>query len=772
MAYAPSPYWIADVLLKVNACVGAFEELQDDDESRRNQLLFGQLLAEIAGTSIGVDQPLAVERARCIVYTASRIRRGVAAQLRAARAPEEEDGAVQFPLAAYDLLSSAAHDVVCEWGEIKPSMREGKAAMIKDVPEALRHNCAELLLLSENTMSMLDSGLGKLRSMLTDASLVYADTEPTDESTRVMEIMCGRQTMTLVRNALNSRAIACLFDSVRVAAGVMSASHALGKNFASEIPDVRRAAIGRADAYAVQRLYRTLELLVAALMMGQAQRSDASGRRDEWSDTPTGQAVLRVRHEIAEVLKAYDDKKRKAATDAGRTYCAQTPGYVALLQEQAASIMLKAQEPENELHRALVDALSLPRLFRVGYGDKNARYSYWEAVEHVQTWREAVFSASNDRRVAPISNAIAMVSGSAALSSTDRCIDVPVSLTTSAYEAMRVASKEWPPMSNFYGKEYALTERKVQAKATKQDRDPREVGEALGYRTEWVGFLSKARDCKRQVDKGEHAGIRFSGSVTTLAQAEMLGRDMPGCTHASPLPAPYGASLHNLHGVALSMEPALLRAASEVGAPERSHLFEHADAHYHELMFALDSRVESGVDDDEYQRIVLERRTAVQERVEKISTAFKSWSGGAMATDLFHAFFLEVWRRFNANLCTSSSPWHATVQEWIGHYEAGTEPKRGGGTSKLMHPWRCMHLQRGVARALLNEWFGEPVIATIASNPEARCALRIQRCMLESVVALYDYAPWASHVIRRFCSIDERKYGGGKHATGKRGREE
>ena len=143
-----------------------------------------------------------------------------------------------------------------------------------------------------------------------------------------------------------------------------------------------------------------------------------------------------------------------------------------------------------------------------------------------------------------------------------------------------------------------------------------------------------------------------------------------------------------------------------------------------------------------------------------------------MATDLFHAFFLEVWRRFNANLCTSSSPWHATVQEWIGHYEAGTEPKRGGGTSKLMHPWRCMHLQRGVARALLNEWFGEPVIATIASNPEARCALRIQRCMLESVVALYDYAPWASHVIRRFCSIDERKYGGGKHATGKRGREE
>jgi len=323
-------------------------------------------------------------------------------------------------------------------------------------------------------------------------------------------------------------------------------------------------------------------------------------------------------------------------------------------------------------------------------------------------------------------------------------------------------------MANFHGKEYALTERKVMAKAAKQSRDPREVGESLGYRTEWVGFLSGAREGKRQTDKGVHADIRFGGAVTTLAHAEMLNLDVSGSHRASPLPAPYGASLHNLHGVALSMEPSLLRAAADAGNPDRSHLFEHADAHYGELMHALDERMaEPGINDAMYQRIVLERRVAVQERIEKVSTAFKSWSGGAVASDLFHAFFLEVWRRFNANLRAESSPWHDTIEAWVLHYQKGTEPKRSEGASKLMHPWRCMHLQRGVARSLIEEWFGEHAIQRVGSA-DARCALRIQRCMLASVISLYSYAPWASHVMRRFCSIDETRYG---NATGKRGRE-
>lgn len=769
MEYTPSPYWVADILLKVNACVGAFEELQDDDESRCNQLLFGRLLAEVAGTSLGSEGSMDAESVRCAVYTASRIRRGIAMQLRKAHAIEVDGELVQFPMAAYDLLSSAARDrpVSFESAEIQPSRRDGVASMSEHVPETMRSCCGQLLAQSENTMKLLSTGLGKMRSMLTDASLVYADTASTIESTRIIEIMCSRQTLTLMRNALNARAVASLFDSVRVATGIMAASHALCVDYAAAIPDVGRASIGRADAYAVQRLYRALQLLVAAMMMGQAQRAAASGNRDAWVNTDVGQSVLRLRHEIGEVLSAYDTQKRDAAAANNKTYCAQTPGYVALLQEQAAGIMLKAQERDGNLHRAIVDALSLPHLFRLQCSDKESMYSYWQAVDRIQVWRESAFSQSNDRRVAPISNAIAMVSGSIALASTDRELVLPVTLTSSAYEAMRAAAKSWPPMSNFYGKEYALTERKVISKVAKQQRDPREIGEALGYRTEWVGFLSGNRDCKRQAEKGAHADIRFNGAVTTLAHAEMLGLDLAASTHATALPTPYGASVHNLHGVALSMEPSLLRAATDAGNPERSHLFEHADSHYDELMLAIDERLGAAADLTIYRNIVLERRSIVQDRIEKISTAFKSWSGGAVATDLFHGFFLEVWRRFNANLRAETSPWSSAVASWISHYESGTTPGRSTGASKLMHPWRCMHLQRGVARALLDEWFGEQCIGKV-SSAEARCALRIQRCMLQSVIGLYDYAPWASHVMRRFCSIDERRYGG----ASKRGREE
>lgn len=761
--YTLSSHWIADLILKVNACVGAFEELQDDDESRRNQLQFGRLLSEIAGASLAFDAVMDIGQARCIVYTASKIRRGIATHLRAAQCLELDGNVVQFPLAAYDLLTSAASDLPmeCARAEFQPARRVGEGS--------------ELANQSESTMRLLHSGLDKLRSVLTDASLIYADAENIDASVDVMKIMCGRQTLTLVRNALNARAVVCFFDSVRVATGVMASSHALGHDFAAAIPDVKRAAIGRADAYAVQRLYRALELIVAAMMMGQAQRAEESGHRDAWSDTSTGQEILRTRHEIGECLRAYDAQKRATAARAHRTYCAQTPGYVSLLQEQAANIMLKTQESGSQMHRAIIDALSLPRLFRLQYGtcdEQECRWSYWEAVDRIQVWREEAFAATNDRRVAPISNAIAMVGGSAVMSATDRSLNLPVMLTTSAHEAMRMASKEWPPMSNFYGKDYALTERKVTAKAAKHERDPREVGEALGYRTEWVGFLSGARDCKRQAEKGVHADSRFRGAITSLAHAEMLGRDLPDGVYSSPMPAPYGASIHNLHGVALSMEPALLRAAAEAGHPDRSHLFEHADAHYNDRMCALDERMGFAESSAIYDRIVLERRIVLQDRIEKVSTAFKSWSGGAVATDLFHPFFLEVWRRFNANLRAESSPWHSVVQEWVQHYAAGTEPKRQGGASKLMHPWKCMHLQRGVARALLEEWVGEPVVRRTESA-EARSAMRIQRCMLESVIALYDFAPWASHVMRRFCSIDERRYGstGASGATGKRGRD-
>ena len=78
-----------------------------------------------------------------------------------------------------------------------------------------------------------------------------------------------------------------------------------------------------------------------------------------------------------------------------------------------------------------------------------------------------------------------------------------------------------------------------------------------------------------------------------------------------------------------------------------------------------------------------------------------------------------------------------------------------------------MQLQKGVARHLLTEWLGEPAIRRVDAA-ETRCALRLQRCMLHDVVELYDFAPWTSHVIRRFCSVAEQHTWGGGGAKRRR----
>ena len=116
-----------------------------------------------------------------------------------------------------------------------------------------------------------------------------------------------------------------------------------------------------------------------------------------------------------------------------------------------------------------------------------------------------------------------------------------------------------------------------------------------------------------------------------------------------------------------------------------------------------------------------------------------------------------MWRRFNDNLKRPGGPWSDKIARWNAHYVEGTQPTKGKGESKLIHPWRVMYLQQGVARALLEEMWGEEKVLKTCATPNERAAARVHRALLHRLVAVYDYPPWASHLIRRFCSMEEHR---------------
>ena len=153
----------------------------------------------------------------------------------------------------------------------------------------------------------------------------------------------------------------------------------------------------------------------------------------------------------------------------------------------------------------------------------------------------------------------------------------------------------------------------------------------------------------------------------------------------------------------------------------------------------------------------LVRKQLFVERVlERTSPMFKGWSGGVLVAESYHDFFAEVWKRFNDSLRHEGSPWHAKIVSWLEHYAAGTVPTRANGASKLIHPWRAQRLQQSVARMLLEERYGESVVQTLATS-ETRAAARLYRALLGGVIEVYDYVPWASHLVRRFCTMQPHR---------------
>ena len=135
--------------------------------------------------------------------------------------------------------------------------------------------------------------------------------------------------------------------------------------------------------------------------------------------------------------------------------------------------------------------------------------------------------------------------------------------------------------------------------------------------------------------------------------------------------------------------------------------------------------------------------------VDKSIGPFRSWTGGAIVTDLFPEFFGRAWARLNDHLASAESEWHTVVQEWRAAARQGTSRP---GTAKLMHPWRLMRLLKGVAEAMHAEECGRAAESGGGELVDrSRAARRLEEALLAQTIERLAYAPFAGHVLRRFC---------------------
>lgn len=705
--YEPTSLWCADLLLRANQLVGAPGADRSAEQLRQVADFNGLLCSMAAGN------PTHPDHLRAAVFTMSMLRREVASRLKEAQTAASH---ARQPLtyAAFDWLSTAAYE--------RPAF--ASASDIKAV---------------------VDHGMLRMRTVLSDAATHYMDVTTSERTRELMRLLAGEPTARLVRGALTMQVAVGLFDSARLGVGLRLANYAFGSSVAPLGDELNRAEQARTDAYMAMRLYKALELVLALMMMGVAKLAEEHGDRNAWARSPGGKAVLAFRSEVGATLRAYDEAKRAPSIAAGKTYTAQTAGYVSSLQEQAATFAMRLQEPDSELYEAFASGLGKASLFYFAAGVPAAlsgtRYTFWDAIDALG---EQVHAGTPVRNT--VSMACSMLLFGALADESPYLLHHSRAMRT----AMAEASKSWPSVESFYGRDYKDTERKVTSKAQREGRDPfgREVGEMLGYRLEWMGYLANGTP-QRSAPSNADIAARQAAAVTTMAQVEV--HNQLGPVRAMPMSS--GNAIHQVHGIALAMEPGLLGYAHRAGCTEQSHLFEVGDERYKAAVAQLDAS-------DHLQR----KQLFVERVVERVAPLYKAWSGGALATECFHEFFAEVWKRFNDNMRREGSPWADKITRWLEHYANDTTPPRANGEAKLIHPWRLMHLQKSVAKALLTERYGEPALSHL-SDPETRVCMRYQRALLSGLIDVYDYAPWGSHLIRRFCSMDE-------HRAAKRRREE
>lgn len=725
VAYKVSDAWVADLLLKANRLIGTYPGLLDTPEQRGEALAFTCEFMSAMACGGCVQH-----EAHSAIYCMSQLRKAVGALINEAGTPRGSTKA-HLSYAAFDWLQAAAR-------------QQDRLAIVLSEPAELRRVCIK--------------GMQVLRKVLADASTYYMDVEAAHVNGTVgplMEAIMGDAVPKLVCRAMSTQFLSMLFDSTRLATGARLANRTFGDDAAALTDDVRRCELGRADAYMAMRLFAALEVVVALMMMGVAKRAEREGNRDKWNLSLPGRAVLAFRASVGETLKAYDTSKREPAARAGKTYTAQTPGYVAALQEQAALLAAHVHESgedgsENSpLYDALVAGLSEAQLFSIPshnlrFVGHNAKYTFWGAVATTMELHSAAYPLSTDQRVLPWEVAMAMTASMVMTSALEKSGSV-VQVSGSMRAAMQEASKSWPPVSSFYGRDYAETERKITAKAAREGRDPegREVGESFGYRMEWMGYLANGAPPRPVSRGGVDDAARIGASITTLARVQVLACD----GGRTALPIPSGNAIHHIHGVALSCDPGLITP------PMSSPFFEAGDDRYRQLAAQHNAQP------------LVRKQLFVERVLERTAPMFKGWSGGVLVAEPFYDFFAEVWKRFNNSLRHESSPWSAKLTRWLEHYTAGTTPPRANGEAKLIHPWRAQYLQQSIARTLLEERVGESQVQALPTA-EARAAHRMYRAMLSGVIEAYDYAPWASHLVRRFCTMEEHR------AAAKRRREE
>lgn len=702
---------VAELLLKSNRLLGTYPGLLDDQEKRKAALVFNcEFMTSMACGGQVQDE------ADAAIYCISQLRKAINALINEASTPARSTK-THLNFTAFDLLRAAAR------------IPDGELSQAMASPEQLSAMCTR--------------GVEVLRTMMNDVATYFMDVEAAHVNDTVgplMQAIMGSEVPKLISRSMSIHFLTLVFDCTRLASGARLANRAFGDHLAPLTDDVRRCELARADAYTVMRLFAGLELVVAMMMMGVAKRAEEKGNRDMWNLTLPGRAVLEFRASVGETLKAYDKSKRESAARAGKTYKAQTPGYVAALQEQAAMLAAHTNDPGSPLSDALTYGLGEAALFSVPLHnpDHNAKYSFWGAVAKT-TWLHCEkYPNGNDQRVLPFETMMAITT-SLIMTSVLTNFEPLVHVSGSMRAAMQEASKSWPHVSTFYGRDYVETERKITAKAVREKRDPggREVGEFFGYRLEWMGYLANGAPPRPVSRNGSDDHQRIKAAIVTLSRIDALACEG---SPRSALPIPSGNAIHYIHGAAHAAEP---NTGSPVGC-DHSFFHEIGDARYRNL-------ITQNRDDP------LARKQIFVERVlERTGPMFKAWSGGVLVAEPYYDFFAVVWKRFNDTLKHPGSPWGGKIARWIEHYNAATTPPRANGEAKLIHPWRAQHLQQSIARVLLQELYGEAEVLNLRTGPE-RTAARLHRALLGSVVESYDYAPWASHLVRRFCTMEEHR---------------
>ena len=723
--YEPTALWCADLLLRGNQLVGTSSLHPWSSEQTAQGLGYNRLLGAMAAGVDGLDAGSTRKALRPAIFTMSLLRREVATTLRLAQTPSDDPKDAALGYAAFDWLSVAAdRPPVQSLDDVRPTV---------------------------------DYGMQRLRVILADAATLYMDVTPSERARTLGGFMTSPAVARLVRGALTMQVVVDLFDSARLAVGLRLANHAFGNGVVPMGSELNRAEQARADAYMTMRLYAALETVVAVMMMGVAKRAETVGDRSAWPQTPGGKAVLAFRSEVGATLRAYDEAKRAPSVAAGKTYTAQTAGYVSALQEQAAVFAIRLQDPDSALYDALVCGLGTANLFHFSHDtptvSSDMKHTFWDAVGVLGRLVENAGSG-----VVPVQTTVSMTCSMLLLGA---LADEPAYMlrhSRAMRTAMSTASKSWPSVEAFYGRDYKDTDRKVTAKAQREGRDPfgREVGETLGYRLEWMGYLANGPPPRVVPSSSADLDAHQAAAVSTMAQVEVHGRLCP----VRAMPMASGNAIHQVHGVAVAMDPGMLgyahRAGEGEGEGEQPHLFEVGDERYQAAVAQLDQADQA----DHLQR----KQLFVERVVERVAPLYRAWSGAVLATECFHEFFAEVWKRFNNNMRHEGSPWADKLERWLEHYANDTTPPRANGEAKLIHPWRLMHLQKSVARSLLAERYGETALSQ-HPDPSTRVSMRYQRALLSGLVDVYDYAPWASHIIRRFCSMEE-------HRAAKRRREE